>query len=47
MAKMVAFIVSTREDRMTKAAEFIANIMEVYGKAMDTYGTALIKVKTK
>ncbi|SDE56531.1 hypothetical protein SAMN04487777_11634 [Priestia aryabhattai B8W22] len=32
---------------MTKMVAFITNTMEVYEKAMDNYGTAIIKVKTK
>lgn len=47
MAKMVAFIANTGENKMKNIATFIANAREVYGKAMDNYGTAIIKVKTK
>lgn len=47
MAKMVAFITNTGENKMSKMAAFIAKTMEAYGKAMDSYGTAIIKVKTK
>lgn len=32
---------------MTKMVAFIANVKEVYGKAIDNYGTAIIKIKTK
>jgi hypothetical protein len=32
---------------MRKMVELIANAMEVYGKAMDTYGTAILKTKKK
>lgn len=46
MAKMVAFITNAGENKVAKIAAFIANAMEVYGKAMDGYGTAIIKVKT-
>ncbi|MFS0906615.1 hypothetical protein AB3N02_26705 [Priestia aryabhattai] len=47
MTKMMAFITNTGENKMKNIATFIANEMEVYRKAMDSYGTAIIKVKTK
>ena len=47
MTRMVAYIANTGENKMRKIATFIANAMEVYEKAMDNYGTAIIKVKTK
>ncbi|MFP3669626.1 hypothetical protein SB717_31375 [Priestia sp. SIMBA_032] len=47
MTKMVAFIANTGENKMKNIATFIANAKEVYGTAMDNYGTAIIKVKTK
>ncbi|HWO96278.1 MAG TPA: hypothetical protein VNM45_08085 [Bacillus sp. (in: firmicutes)] len=48
MAKMIAFITNTGgNNKMTSIAAFIANAMEIYGKAMDSYGTAIIKVKAK
>ncbi|MGC9934493.1 hypothetical protein [Priestia aryabhattai] len=47
MTKMVAFIANTGENKMKNIATFIANAKEVYGKTMDNYGTAIIKVKTK
>jgi hypothetical protein len=47
MLKIVASINDIKENKMTKAASFIANAKEDYKQAMDSYGTAIIKVKTK
>ncbi|WP_299095272.1 hypothetical protein [uncultured Metabacillus sp.] len=45
MAKMITFI--TGENKMGKIAAYFANVKENYVKAMDSYGNAIIKVKTK
>lgn len=44
---MVAFVTNTGENKMKNIATFISNAKEAYKTAMDSYGTAIIKVKTK
>jgi hypothetical protein len=46
MAKTATFA-NTGESKITKTAAFITHAMKVYGRAMDSYGTAIIKVKAK
>ncbi|MCY9019969.1 hypothetical protein MOF27_21605 [Priestia megaterium] len=47
MTKMVAFITNTGENKMKNIATFISNAKDAYRTAMDSYGTAIIKVKAK
>ncbi|MDD9781260.1 hypothetical protein V7199_28225 [Priestia megaterium] len=47
MAKMVAFVTSIGENKIRNIATFISNVKEAYKTAMDSYGTAIIKVKVK
>jgi len=47
MAKMVAFVTSIGENKIRNIATFISNVKEAYKTAMDSYGTAIIKVKAK